>query len=92
MVISTKPYLAIVRVISALLYAYDPDGMGISVGSPEDEYDGPAARLIVEFTKVEGREAVIQRFRSLHPNASSALSEAVASALELYGHAKEVHV
>jgi hypothetical protein len=40
--------------LSAILYEEDPLGAGSSVGSPNDEYDGEAARLAASLRQTDG--------------------------------------
>ena len=77
-------YIALVRVISALLYAYDPDGMGLSASAPEDEYDEPARGLILSAVKKGTPHDIADVVRVHYPAASRQLCEAIASAVLLY--------
>lgn len=74
-------YARVVRVVSALLYAFDPGGMGSTVFAPEDEYDEPARRIVAQArTAADLRELA----RRHYPESSDQLVAAVAAALELY--------
>ena len=77
-------YTDLLRVVSALLYAYDPDGMGLSASAPEDEYDDVAQTLIAEAIKADGAEAVATVVRAHYASASDVLCEAVSAAIALY--------
>jgi hypothetical protein len=50
--------------LSAILYEEDPLGAGSSVGSPDDEYEGEAARLAASLRQTNGdaRTALAQVF------------------------------
>jgi len=50
----SKAYLALHREVSAALYEEDPEGFGATIGSPADEYDTEAARVIAALSKMEG--------------------------------------
>ena len=74
-------YDRIVRVVSAMLYQYDPSGMGSSVFAPEDEYDEPARRLVASATKAVDLAALV---RSHFPAATGQLVDALVAALQLF--------
>ena len=78
---SAYGYDRVVSVVSALLYAFDPGGMGSSVFAPEDEYDDPARRIVAQ-----ARTAADLRMlaRSHYPESTDQLVTAVVAALELY--------
>jgi hypothetical protein len=50
----SKAYLLLHREVSAALYEEDPEGFGSTIGSPEDEYETEAARLIASISQLEG--------------------------------------
>lgn len=63
--------------LSRVLYEYDPEGMGSSVGAPDDEYDDGAVALI---RLLQGRPAsasVDPAVRDLWPSATDELVDAV---------------
>ena len=74
-------YADALRVISALLYQYDPNGMGASVFAPDDEYDSHAARLLSDSREIED---VVSFAQSAFPDAEPALRVAVAAAIRLF--------
>ena len=78
---SLYSYDRVVRVVSALLYAFDPGGMGSTVFAPEDEYDDPARRLVADVRSVADLRELA---RSHYPDSGEQLVEAVAAALELH--------
>lgn len=59
--------------LSRALYEYDPEGMGSSVGAPDDEYDGGAIDLIRGLQGQRSRESVAQVVRGLWPEATDEL-------------------
>ena len=76
-----KSYERTVRVVSALLYAFDPDGMGQSVFAPSDEYDDAAAKLIADSRNVDDVSLLISE---RYPSGSEQMVGAVADALSLF--------
>ena len=78
---SAREYVSVVRVVSALLYSFDPEGMGSTVFAPEDEYEVPAQRLVAAASDASDLQALVrQRFGT----ASDQLVNALVAALELY--------
>jgi hypothetical protein len=78
---AAQQYDRIVRVLSAMLYAYDPSGMGSSVFAPEDEYDDPARRLVAAATDAIDFASLV---RTHYPAATDQLVDALVAALLLY--------
>ncbi|MCP3880779.1 MAG: hypothetical protein GY701_20650 [Sulfitobacter sp.] len=78
---SAYGYDRAVRIVSALLYAFDPGGMGSTVFAPEDEYDEPARRMVAGARSVAD---VGELVRGHYPESGDQLVAAVAAALELY--------
>lgn len=76
-----KSYESVVRVVSALLYAFDPLGMGSSVFAPEDEYDDPARRLV---SAAAGAYDLVELVRTHYPGSTDQLVDALVASLELY--------
>lgn len=69
-----------VRVVSALLYSFDPAGMGMSVFAPEDEYDPAAAGLVSELRTAEDPTAQV---RHHYPEAPDLMINAIVDAVGL---------
>jgi hypothetical protein len=76
-----KSYESVVRVVSALLYAFDPLGMGSTVFAPDDEYDDQARRLVSAAARIDDLEALV---RTHFPGSTDQLVGAVVASLELY--------
>jgi len=74
-------YIRVVRVVSALLYSFDPEGMGASAFAPVDEYDGLASRLV---SQSQGLKDVAGLLSEHYPEAPAQLVEAVTAAIELF--------
>jgi hypothetical protein len=47
----SKAYRELHDTLSTVLWEEDPDGLGITIGSPNDEYDDYSTKLIVELSK-----------------------------------------
>jgi len=78
---SAQQYDRIVIVVSALLYSFDPQGMGSTVFAPEDEYDDPARRLVAQSaTALDLRQLI----RSHYGDSSDQMMTALVASLELY--------
>ena len=70
-----------VRVVSTLLYLFDPDGMGASAFAPEDEYDDPARRLVAQSKDAAGLDELV---RSHYAGSSDHMVGAISAVLELH--------
>ena len=69
------------RVVSAILYAFDPDGMGRSVFAPSDEYDEAASRLISKSRDADDVHAMVSK---QYPDAEEQMVGAVADTVALF--------
>jgi len=79
----SKAYLALHREVSAALYEEDPEGFGATIGSPADEYDTEAARVIAALSKMEGD--VRTALDSMLTRPTKRLVERIAKAWHEYG-------
>lgn len=70
-----------IRVVSALLYAFDPAGMGATVSAPTDEYDSAAAKLIAG---AHGGTDLTSLVTNSFPDATEQLAMGVVAALEMH--------
>lgn len=70
-----------VRAVSALLYLFDPDGMGASAFAPEDEYDDPARRLVVQ---ARGSGDISELIRAHYASSTDHMVGAISAVLELH--------
>lgn len=70
-------------VVTALLYAFDPDGMGMSVGAPVDEYDGIANQMISAALK-SSSPVDEDLVRSHYPASDQFMVSAITSALAIF--------
>ena len=50
----SRAYAELHAALNAILYEEDPLGAGSSVGSPDDEYEGEAARLAASLRQTDG--------------------------------------
>lgn len=90
--VQSREFRALSRVISALLYAWDPEGLGRSIGSPEDEYDDVAHRLISSIARARPELRVEDVVCQQWPTASAAFAAAVGSAWLLYELARDARL
>jgi len=78
---NTYSYDRAVSVVSALLYAFDPGGMGSTVFAPHDEYDDPARRLVA---RCRASADLGELIRGDYPGSTDQLVAALVAVLELY--------
>lgn len=69
-----------VRAVSALLYRFDPGGMGSSVHAPIDEYDDIAQIMVIEALRSEDVSSIVLGH---YANASDAIVDTVSAVLRL---------
>lgn len=69
--------------LSHILYEHDPEGMGSTVGAPEDEYDDGAIALLRRLGQLESQSmpSLVYEF---WPTASDELVDALAEAWNRY--------
>ena len=79
-------YTHTVKIVSALLYSFDPGGMGASVFAPEDEYDDPASSLVGASRKADDLDELVQ---GRYPAGNPQMLSAIVSAIELFLQATE---
>jgi hypothetical protein len=79
-----KDIVAFRNLISAILYACDPRGMGSSVGAPLDEYDSEANLLVSRLQREKSRESIEHIARSEYPSAPEALVNLLTTATMLF--------
>jgi hypothetical protein len=71
----TQAYLDAVDQLAASLWRHDPYGMGSSAGSPEDEYEDFARRLLVRLKEVHQADQLARHIRTTFGDASDELVE-----------------
>ena len=76
-----EQYERTVRVVSALLYAFDPDGMGQSIFAPSDEYDEAASKLVAESRQAEDLQQLLSERYS---NANEQMVGAIVDVLDIF--------
>lgn len=62
----TDAYTKLHAEVSAVLYDEDPEGMGVTTGSPDDEYSGEATKLILHLQKRGDHENVAAAVREMY--------------------------
>ncbi len=63
--------------LSEILYNEDPDGMGVTVGAPDDEYSREASNLIRWLQDVRERDAAATVVQEMFPAARDSLVDKV---------------
>jgi hypothetical protein len=70
------------------MWTHDPDGMGSTVGAPEDEYEGFAGAMLAALKDADS-EAVASYLRERFPAASSQLVADCIAAIRRFQHRTE---
>lgn len=77
----SQQYDRAVKVVSALLYSFDPEGIGSTVSSPTDEYDDASRVLVAQSTESSDLEELVDHH---WPAGTAQLRSALIATLRLY--------
>ncbi len=72
-----------------ILYDEDPEGMGVTAGTPDDEYSPEVSKLIPRLQRTAGRDAVAGVVLEMFPAASNSLINEVSDAWARFLHETE---
>lgn len=77
----SKAYRVAHARLMSILYEEDPDGMGATVGAPEDEYAQPATLLMIALNDASTPEKARRAVTDMYPDATEKL---LTDALEVW--------
>ena len=84
---SSKAYQIAVADLSRILYAHDPDRMGITVYAPPDEYDDVARLMLKELRDAQSEVEVHEWIRRTYQQSHVELSREARAVIRHYQQA-----